>query len=269
LNKDCAERLEVLKKPISEEDAERLGLKEEELKKRNECATPQLPGFWMEVLSNSDFSDLIQNWDLGLFTYLEDITSHSSKEVLTVSFHFKTNPFMKNTVVEKQVFISQSSPYLDDVDVNGTKCTEIEWHQGRNLGKKTVMLKKKVKGSKEVKEVTEQQDRISFFNLFFRNLGEGAAGDDNFYGLTEEEIGDDGPEQAEDLLSELLTEHYQMTMLFRDSVIPHAIRYYCGEVGEDDESEDEDDAASDGSDGSDNEKDEKDGMEEEEEEEEE
>ena len=63
--------------------------------------------------------------------------------------------------------------------------------------------------------------------------------------MTKEEIaGCESHDEEMNFIGELLTEHYDMSCLLRDSIIPHAIRFFRGEACED-ESEDLDSHSSD------------------------
>lgn len=220
--------------------------------------TPALPFFWSSALQNSDFSELIDpKTDFEILSYLTDITSESNDDEIVTRFHFdpRNNPFFTNEVLEKKVMITPSSPYLDDVDVHGTTATKIKWTGEALRDRKMKMRRGRGRGRKGKDKRNDKKDDdhesddadddllpiSGFFDSFFRNLGTGSS-DEVMRGIRKEEVEDDeNDDGVAELLSEILTEHFQMAQVMHDSIIPHAIRYYNDEVQSDEDDSDETD----------------------------
>ncbi|CAI5447190.1 unnamed protein product [Caenorhabditis angaria] len=129
--------------------------------------------FWLNVLKGHDLtSDLIQEHDTPILTYLTDITTSTSVDPasFTIKFHFAENPYFKNSVLQKEYFleiIPQEDSKFDFDGPNVIRVTgdKIEWEDGKNVTKKAVKKKQK-KGANAGKFMTKTVKADSFFNFF-------------------------------------------------------------------------------------------------------
>merc|ERR1719213_990094 len=99
------------------------------------------------------------------------------------------------------------------------------------------MVKKKGKKAKGMEKV----DRPSFFRGFFKNLGEGF----ELPSDAEEEDSDEEEELDDEAkMDALVEEDSELAEFIRDTLFPHAVRFFTHEAGEEDASdagEDEED----------------------------
>jgi len=97
---------------------------------------------------------------------------------------------------------------------------------------------RKAKGGgrkKQSKARREEVLRSSFFRGFFRNLGPDEE-------IPEEELQDEDEEDMGDLMECLLSADYEQALALRESIVPHAVRWYTGDAcDDDDDTEEEED----------------------------
>jgi nucleosome assembly protein 1-like 1 len=148
-----------------------------------------------------------------------------------LSFHFADNAYFTNTVLTKTYHSETPCDWDTAIEYVKVESDAIDWKAGMNV---TVELqkpkKKKSKGAAKPVEVP----RASFFRTFFRNLG---AGFDEPTDVEDEEDSDDDEERG---MEQLLDADVEIAEALRDTILPHAVRFYTHEAGND-EDEDEDD----------------------------
>jgi len=202
-------------------------------------ATPALPGFWKLVLQNSsEFQEDIEEYDEAALEYLRDITfAHLDDQELTgfrMTLHFEPNPFFTQTDLTKVYHTSRKSDFIDRLACVRIEAPTITWRPGKNVTVETVMRKPKDSRSKHAKARREEVSRPSFFRTFFRNLGPDQE-------IPEEEMDEqygDSEEDAKDLMMSLLAEDYEQALALRESIVPHAIRWFTGDACDDDDDDD-------------------------------
>ncbi len=194
-------------------------------------------GFWLQCLSsNSDVGQIITEEDHEALEALDDITCTVNPEYnsFTLSFYFKENDFFSNSVLEKTYAVSKNL-FDDDLEITSVTSSQIEWKASKDLTVTEIKEKKKAKSGKnkgQVKTVTKLVPKPSFFHFF----SEPDEGED------EEEDEDEDNEKEQCKLD--LDQDWAIATSIRLGVIPFAIKYYMGELGDeydDDYDEDEDD----------------------------
>jgi len=211
--------------------------------------TPALKGFWLQAMQNHPhLGESIEEWDEPVLEFLTDITKdyldpEDSQKGFKLAFHFIENPYFTNSEITKEYHTQERSPYTGEMDTEEVKASEINWKPGKNVTVEAV--KKKVKGGgakkQKAKSKEKEEPRDSFFRGFFRNLKVGEAIPDD---VNMEEaramLEQDSDEEDEEEMLELLMEHdYEMGLLFRDSIVPFAVRFYTGEAAPDDDDDDD------------------------------
>lgn len=205
-------------------------------------ATPAIPGFWRAVLQNSAiFQEYIEEYDEPVLDYLKDV-AHEPLDDLGVAgfrilFSFDKNPFFSNNVLEKVFHTERKSAFASILSCAKIKSPKIEWLPGKNVTVEVITKKAKGGGRKKTsKSKREEVPRPSFFRAFFRSLGPDEE-------IPEEELEDHDEDEdcPVDLMEMLLADDYEQGVYLRDSLLPHAIRWYTGEACDEEEDEIEDD----------------------------
>jgi len=208
-------------------------------------ANATIPDFWSEVLQHSHAAEMLEEHDLPVLSSLHDITMENFEDPLKgwkLHFHFQENEFFTNKVLTKTYHTLRESKWDVDLDTFKIESTEIEWKEGKDvtMGEKTTG-----KGKKK-KTVAVPQE--SFFR-FFQALGEGAEFPPEVPDSDDEEEDEDELDQddMEEKMAGLISEDVGRADVFRNLIIPHAIRHYTQEAVEmesddsDLESDEEDD----------------------------
>eukprot|EP00931_Biecheleriopsis_adriatica_P011689 TRINITY_DN11276_c0_g2_i1.p1 TRINITY_DN11276_c0_g2~~TRINITY_DN11276_c0_g2_i1.p1 ORF type:complete len:335 (-),score=104.45 TRINITY_DN11276_c0_g2_i1:448-1452(-) len=200
----------------------------------SKAGTPAIPGFWRTVLQNSPlFAEDVQRHDEPVLDFLSDIQSsyiddNDPFKGFKILFLFSLNPYFSNRVLEK-TYLTESKAYMRPQFVK-ISATRIDWLPGKNVTVDVVVSKKaKHARRRPAKPRREEVPRPSFFRTFFRNLG------------PDEEIPDDESEsdlEDGELMNALIDEDLEQGMGLRDSVVPHAVRWFTGEACSEDESGD-------------------------------
>ncbi|CAF1056338.1 unnamed protein product [Rotaria sordida] len=208
--------------------------------KKDEEKKVGIPEFWLHVLKNSDvISELIKEPDEQVLKHLIDIRiimkNDSQNKVFTIEFEFTPNEYFTNTILTKtyelRTGLDEQEPLsYEGPEITKSKGCEIQWNIGKNVTIKTVKKKQKHKNRGTIRVVTKEVEADSFFNFF------------------------SPPDVPEDLDADfedsdemrMLAADFEIGHLFRDSIVPKAVLYFTGEVGEEDdehydEDEDEDD----------------------------
>ena len=209
-------------------------------------STPAIPGFWLDVLANSEeFNEDIEEYDEPVLEYLDAIEAFDQDPTdedkgFVVVFKFNENPFFTNTEIRKVYTTARANEFTDQLAIVKIESDKISWKEGQDVTVETV-AKKRSGGGKKKKAGVSIQPRPSFFR-FFRDLDV-----DNM----PSEFGDEEEEQDYEDEEETMLERLQMFMehdwdkanTLKELIIPRAIRWYTGEAvqPEDEEEDDEDD----------------------------
>ncbi|GLT98693.1 hypothetical protein SLE2022_161850 [Rubroshorea leprosula] len=205
------------------------GISKETSKEPEPDTEKGVPSFWLMALRNNEvLVEVIREHDELVLQYLKDIKWCSINEPkgFKLEFFFNPNPYFKNTVLTKTYhMIDEEEPILESAIG-----TEIDWYPGKSLTQKTLNILKNE--SKNTKPLTKAEDGQSFFNFF-----------DPPQVPDVEEIDEEAfLEQAEEL-QDILEQDYDIGLIIRDKIIPHAVSWFTGEAmeGDEDSEEDEDD----------------------------
>ncbi|CAD7945055.1 unnamed protein product [Amoebophrya sp. A25] len=135
----------------------------------NRSGTPQLPGFWLGALRNSELRSFILQHDCDALSYLTDIkawevrnfftkqqgqegpdqrrkgtdnkdgetssATPSNSSALFLEFSFRENPYFTNTCIRKAVLVHERSPYRQEAEVVCVESSKIHWKHGKSLVK--------------------------------------------------------------------------------------------------------------------------------------
>ncbi|CAF3091386.1 unnamed protein product [Rotaria sp. Silwood2] len=206
-----------------------------EEEKKDEEKAVGIPEFWLHVLKNSDVvSELIREQDEEVLKHLIDIRLTMQNEAehkgFTVEFEFTPNEYFTNTILTKSYELRTGLDEDDPLSYEGpeiikSKGCEIQWNKGKNVTMKMIKKRQKHKNRGTIRVVTKEVQTDSFFNFFSPP--------------TAPEEPDDDFEESDEM--RMLAADFETGHLLRDSIIPKAVLYYTGEVGdEDDENFDED-----------------------------
>lgn len=191
-----------------------------------------IPKFWLTALSNcSDFASEIEEHDIPALEGLTDIQCSALDhpfDGFTLKFLFKDNEFFDNSELTKMyMFESQDHPGEESTqEVKDCQGCEINWKPGKNLTVKTEKRKQRSKKQQATRWVTKTVPQESFFRFF----SPPKVDDDD----------EDDEDEGSDDKEELLERDCNLGVLLRDAVIPHAVEYYCNEVGDDSDDDDDD-----------------------------
>jgi nucleosome assembly protein 1-like 1 len=211
--------------------------------------TPALRGFWLQALQNHpQMEGEIEEHDEPVMEYLQnisvsDLDPDDAQKGFRLQFHFSENPYFENAVLSKEFHSKEASPYRDDIDTTEIVATTIKWKPGKDVTVEKV--KKEAKGKKSKASKAKEEPRPSFFRDFFKSMKQGDPLPDD---IDPHEIcmayggGDDLDEEK---IVVMFMEHaFELGQVFKDQIIPFAVRFYTGEAAPDhgdDSDEDEDD----------------------------
>jgi len=216
------------------------GIKIEEIQegtpKKEEEKLTGIPDFWLTVLKhNEEIAEMITPEDEVALKLLKDIKykpfHEAKKEKVSeedegedekfgfcLDFEFAENPFFEDKVLTKTYFLTSSDMYGDMYDF--AEGTEIKWKSGKNLTVKKVTKtekkggRKKGKGGGSPKTITVEEKVDSFFNFFSPN----------------ELINEQDPSEEDE---QLLEHDYEIGVVIKETIIPNAVLWFTGEIGED------------------------------------
>jgi nucleosome assembly protein 1-like 1 len=217
-------------------------------------ATPAIPGFWLDVLANSEeFNEDIEEYDEEILDYLEnieaaDIDPSDEDKGFILTFRFNENPFFTNKELRKVYTTARVNTFTDQLEIVKIESDKIDWKEGKDVTVEAV-AKKKSGGGRKKKGGVKVQPRPSFFR-FFRDLDQDNLPSD--FGGDEEEEEDYDEEQDELERLQMVMEHdWDRANTLKELIIPRAIRWYTGEAvqafeddGDDEEDEEEEDEES-------------------------
>lgn len=234
------DRLMVIKgehdKDIAQANIDEVGDDEEVVEGERVSGVPQ---FWLCAMMHNDaVAELITEDDVDCLEKLIDIkcVDQDDGKGFTLQFHFAPNEYFDNAVLSKTYEVPNlllpDEPLLKKVEG-----TAIQWKVGRSLTYRMVKKKQRGKGKHagQVRTIEKKEDLESFFRWFeppeMPPMEE----------LDEEEAA---------RLEEIYDEDYEIAQAFRYQLIPQAVLYFTGEVGDehvalamDGETEDADESA--------------------------
>ncbi|XP_068154618.1 nucleosome assembly protein 1-like 1-A [Drosophila tropicalis] len=175
-----------------------------------------IPRFWLTVFRNVPLiSDLVQEHDEPLLSYLQDVRISYSPDSYTINFVFQPNEYlhMSSLMLTKKYYLRHEAdkeyPFLfEGPEIVRCEGCNIHWRDGSNLTLQTVEHKRSRKRSRCVPKV---MPRESFFRFF-------------------------SPPQALDLsLADektklVLGNDFEVGYLLRTQIVPKAVLFYTGDL---------------------------------------
>ena len=161
------------------------------------------------------------------------------KKSFKVVFHWEENEFFENKTLTVTFRAEPMNQWTEDLDVIKIECDEIKWKPEKNVIMETVQVKKKKGRKGKATTSTVQRKRASVFRWFFRSLEPDVELSDKDEDSDDEDYSDESDEEDEDPTGMRMHEMYDVAQDIKDSVIPHAIRYFTGEACEDPEDGDD------------------------------
>ena len=197
-----------------------------------------VPDFWVTAMKNHHLLvEEISEKDEKVLAFVQDIActplageggaggdGPEGQEGFCLAFAFRPNPYFTNKVLTKKYIMKDEENDILEM----AEGTEIAWKPNKNVTVK--VMKKKSKGKRSSGPQTKIEKVPSFFDFFSppdvsKLMDEDAA----------EELEDDELQE----LQELVEEDYDMGCTFKDTLIPHAVRWFTGEAYEDSDDDDE------------------------------
>ncbi|KAG2381873.1 hypothetical protein C9374_005665 [Naegleria lovaniensis] len=218
-------------KDATEEELSKVTLAEVSTEKTEDIKG--IPDFWYKVLLHSEIrAEWIQEEDLEALKYLKNIVieefgakpkepaatteekkSEEDEEIdfksnpgFKVIFQFNENPFFSNESLVKTYYYEDA----ENEDIAASEGTEIQWKEDKDLTVKITTKKQKHKSGTRTRTIQVKEPKDSFFN-FFKNLEEEVQKEEN-----EENM----------MLQELLENEAEFGDLFKDRVVPNAVKYF-------------------------------------------
>jgi hypothetical protein len=237
-------KYDALPAPILDERSKALA--DDSTAEDKSIATPACPGFWLQTLKNSEVNQCIEDYDEPILQYLKDIGSTDLKEIprsgFRLEFFFVENPYFTNESLWVELVSDYDpekyKPY-EDIEWLEVKSSGVDWKAGKNVTVTLTTKKVKGGGGKKAKQKakTKEEPQPSFFRMLFRSLKKGDAAPADvvlFAGQDEEDVDD------EEIVDDFLEQMGGLGEMFKELVIPYAIRLYTGEIADDDDDDDED-----------------------------
>jgi len=197
-----------------------------------------IPEFWLKVFQNSNETVLharMEQIDEPILRHLQDITLTlpPTNTGFTLNFVFSPNEYFSQTVLTKEYQLRNDYDKEDPLDYDGpevvrAKGCQIDWKPGKNPGIKiiTKKIKPKGKGKGGPKLVKKEEKRETFFDFFKPpEMPEDSKKDED---------------EAEAAL-EILNEDFDIGLNIKEKLIPKAVLYFTGEIGDIDMDDDDDD----------------------------
>eukprot|EP00258_Populus_trichocarpa_P036696 XP_024452715.1 nucleosome assembly protein 1;2-like isoform X1 [Populus trichocarpa] len=178
-----------------------------------------VPEFWLTAMKTHEvLAEEIKGQDEGALKFIKDIkwSRLQNPEGFELEFYFNPCPYFKNSVLTKTChIIDESDPILSQAIGS-----EIEWYPEKCLTTKVVKRKQRMV-SKKTKTTMTIKNCESFFTFF------------NPPQIPENE--DDLDDDDYDELQDRLKQGYNLGIIIRDKIIPHAVSWFTGEAIEEDE----------------------------------
>lgn len=189
-----------------------------------------LEDFWLQVLQHHVvLKSMIEDHDEDVLRHLVDI---STKVVdggygsFAVTFTFAPNPYLEEEQLTLTLHVKD-----DKTEIHRSPLT---WKPGKNVTVHTVTKKQRAKRTGQVRTISREEPRPSFFSIFKESEDDDDDDDDD------EADENDKEEEKEQLVS--------LMQVLHNSIVPCAVNYYTGEapdgssdVEDDEEDEEEED----------------------------
>ncbi|UJR08120.1 hypothetical protein I4U23_012397 [Adineta vaga] len=216
---------------FDEDETDEQTKKTNEEEKKEEEKTVGIPEFWLQVFKNSDvLSELIKEQDEDVLKHLSDVRivmkNEANEKGFTIEFEFTPNDYFTNTVLTKFYELRTGPDEHEPLSYEGpeiikSKGCEIQWNKGKNVTMKMVKKRQKHKNRGTIRVVTKEVQTDSFFNFF-----------------TPPTVPEDADAEIEDSDEmRMLAADFEIGHMLRDSIVPKAVLYYTGEVGDEDDGE--------------------------------
>eukprot|EP01064_Diplonema_japonicum_P036294 TRINITY_DN810_c0_g2_i1.p1 TRINITY_DN810_c0_g2~~TRINITY_DN810_c0_g2_i1.p1 ORF type:complete len:352 (+),score=134.76 TRINITY_DN810_c0_g2_i1:62-1057(+) len=171
-----------------------------------------VPEFWLTSLENHPLmKEMVEECDRPILAKLTDLVLEEDDGGFRLIFHFAENDYFTNETLIKTYHTEIDNGDYEVTDILGD---EIEWKEGKNV---TVKIeKKKQKSGKTIRMVTKTKKQDSFFTFF-----------------------DSSNEMSDEDETEKKMEEFHIGCAIKDTLIPHAVEWYCNELYETDDEEEE------------------------------
>ncbi|GKY94211.1 hypothetical protein MPSEU_000387000 [Mayamaea pseudoterrestris] len=181
-----------------------------------------IPQFWLcAMMHNETTAELITEDDVDCLEKLCNVTcvDREDGKGFTLHFHFAPNDYFTNEVLTKTYEVPNML-LPDEPLLKNVQGTPIAWKDGRSLTFRMVKKKQRGKGKHagQVRTVEKQEDLESFFRWFEP---------------PEMPPMDELDEEEASRLEEIYDNDYEVAQAFRYQLIPQAVVYFTGEVGDD------------------------------------
>jgi len=196
-------------------------------RERKEAVSTSIPGFWLKVLKSTVTASLIEPCDEELLEHCIDITKQYLHDGFCLKFEFSENKFIENKFLQKR-FVYQENP------TKPQDLTEEEVETGGLLTYERLDQLETTSGKIDWKSnFTMVDDKpIESFFFFFQN-------DEREFAsirMSEEKYGVNlKKEEIDTLRGALMNADFQIGEQIRDEIIPNAVFFYMGSMGEDEE----------------------------------
>ena len=197
----------------------------EELEKENNSALDKgIPDFWLTALrSHPELEQMINDKDAEVLSFVtdiacEDIIDEDNEDAgFRVTFHFKQNPFFKNSTLTASFALTEEQGY---VQVRGIEGCDVQWYPDKNVTVKK--MKKKPKPGSRNKGPNTKVEPIDSFFRWFTDAPEvpehPAVG------------GDDDEDDELEALRDAVEQHMHVGELIKEEIVPNAIKWFTGEA---------------------------------------
>lgn len=197
--------------------------------------TPLIPNFWLRCMQNNrTLKELIEPRDAKVLSHLIDISfkwkDESKQDSYTLIFTFAPNMSFEPLVLEKTYNMASADNSSESI-LMSTMSTTINWFPDKDVTVRKIKRKQRHPRTKQTRVVDGLVETSSFFNFFSNHR---LPSEIQLEKLNEEEIAE---------LELTIEADYEVGIILREKIIPHAILWYLGEA--EDDFSDNDDVASD------------------------
>jgi nucleosome assembly protein 1-like 1 len=180
-----------------------------------------IPQFWIcAMMHNETIGELIAEDDVDCLESLYDITyeEHADGRGFKLHFYFAPNDYFENSVLTKTYDV-QNLHLSDEPLLKNVKGTTIKWKPDRALTFRMIKKKQRGKGKHagQVRTVEKKEELDSFFRWFEP---------------PDMPPMEDIDEEEATRLEEIFDDDYEIAQAVRLQLIPQAVLWFTGEVGE-------------------------------------
>lgn len=189
-----------------------------------------VPNFWLGVMSNSSVvSANITQKDEAVLQCLSNITCTTLAEEQGVGFRlefsFMPNAYFSNPALTKTYYMADSDA---ESVIQRAVGTEIRWKAGMNPSVR--YLRKRSRSASGNRSCANPIVRPEPCESFF-----------HFFRTPKLPLSLDPGSEAMHTFIEAIEADYEIGMAFKEKIVPHAVRWFTGEVEDDEEFEDDSD----------------------------